>query len=40
MEYLKKIIKDFEIHSAAGIKECFENRKLFTINETFYIFKV
>ncbi|WP_158858882.1 ankyrin repeat domain-containing protein [Lunatibacter salilacus] len=25
MDYLKKIINDFEIHSAAGIKECFEN---------------
>lgn len=25
MDYLQKIIGDFEIHSAGGIKECFEN---------------
>ena len=25
MDYLQKIIGDFEIHSADGIKECFEN---------------
>jgi hypothetical protein len=25
MDYLQKIIGDFEIHSAEGIKECFEN---------------
>ena len=25
MDYLKKIIGDFEIHSAEGIKECFQN---------------
>jgi hypothetical protein len=25
MDYLQKIITDFELHSAAGIKECFEN---------------
>lgn len=25
MDYLQKIIRDFEIHSAEGIKECFEN---------------
>ena len=25
MDYLQKIIGDFEIHSVAGIKECFEN---------------
>ncbi|MEO7905718.1 MAG: ankyrin repeat domain-containing protein [Saprospiraceae bacterium] len=25
MDYLQKIVGDFEIHSAEGIKECFEN---------------
>ena len=25
MDYLQKIVGDFEIHSADGIKECFEN---------------
>jgi hypothetical protein len=25
MDYLKKIITDFELHSVEGIKECFEN---------------
>src|ERR1700712_3255585 len=25
MDYLQKIIGDFEIHSVEGIKECFEN---------------
>ena len=25
MDYLKKIIIDFELHSVAGIRECFEN---------------
>lgn len=25
MDYLKRIITDFELHSANGIKECFEN---------------
>jgi hypothetical protein len=25
MEYLNKIITDFELHSVDGIKECFRN---------------
>ncbi|HMQ00806.1 MAG TPA: hypothetical protein PKC24_13590, partial [Cyclobacteriaceae bacterium] len=25
MDYLQKIVGDFEIHSAEGIRECFEN---------------
>jgi hypothetical protein len=25
MDYLQKILVDFEIHSAKGIKDCFEN---------------
>lgn len=25
MDYLKKILTDFELHSVEGIKECFDN---------------
>lgn len=40
MDYLQKIIGDFEVHSAEGIKECFENgvdpNQLFKVKPLIY----